>query len=43
MVAILGGLAGADAYCQRLATAAGAGNKTWHAYLSTQAKTVSPP
>lgn len=33
----LGGLAGADAHCQKLATAAGAGNKTWRAYLSTQA------
>ena len=33
----LGGLAGADAHCQKLATAAGAGTKTWHAYLSTQA------
>jgi len=33
----LGGLAGADAHCQRLATAVGAGNKTWRAYLSTQA------
>lgn len=33
----LGGLTGADAHCQRLAAAAGAGNKTWHAYLSTQA------
>jgi hypothetical protein len=31
----LGGLAGADAHCQQLATAAGAGNKTWRAYLST--------
>ncbi len=31
----LGGLAGADAHCQRLATAAGAGSKTWRAYLST--------
>jgi hypothetical protein len=30
----LGGLAGADATCQRLATAVGAGNKTWRAYLS---------
>lgn len=30
----LGGLAGADALCQRLATAAGAGGKTWRAYLS---------
>ena len=32
----LGGLAGADAYCQTLATAAGATAKSWHAYLSTQ-------
>ena len=32
----LGGLAGADAHCQRLAQAAGAGNHTWRAYLSTQ-------
>lgn len=32
----LGGLAGADANCQQLAQAAGAGGKTWHAYLSTQ-------
>jgi hypothetical protein len=32
----LGGLAGADRHCQTLATAAGAGSKTWHAYLSTQ-------
>lgn len=32
----LGGLAGADAHCQSLATAAGATAKTWHAYLSTQ-------
>jgi hypothetical protein len=31
----LGGLAGADAHCQKLAAAAGAGNKTWRAYLST--------
>lgn len=34
----LGGLAGADARCQMLAASAGAGNRTWHAYLSTQAK-----
>ena len=39
----LGGLAGADAYCQQLAKAAGAGNKTWHAYLSTQARPGQPP
>lgn len=32
----LGGLAGADRHCQALATAAGAGNRTWRAYLSTQ-------
>jgi hypothetical protein len=32
----LGGIAGADAWCQSLAMAAGAGNKTWHAYMSTQ-------
>lgn len=30
----LGGLAGADAHCQRLAANAGAGNRTWRAYLS---------
>jgi hypothetical protein len=32
----LGGLAGADKICQTLAQAAGAGGKTWRAYLSTQ-------
>ncbi len=32
----LGGLAGADAHCQSLAAAAGAGSKTWKAYLSTK-------
>jgi hypothetical protein len=31
----LGGLKGADAHCQKLAAAAGAGNHTWAAYLST--------
>ena len=30
----LGGLAGADTQCQKLAAAAGAGGKTWRAYLS---------
>src|SRR5467141_5330627 len=30
----LGGLAGADAHCQTLATTAGAGSKAWRAYLS---------
>ena len=33
----LGGLAGADAHCQSLAEAAGAGGKTWRAYLSAAA------
>ncbi len=33
----LGGLAGADAHCQSLAQAAGAGGKTWRAYLSAAA------
>ncbi|WP_442957125.1 lectin [Phreatobacter sp. AB_2022a] len=32
----LGGLEGADRHCQALAQAAGAGNRTWRAYLSTQ-------
>jgi hypothetical protein len=32
----LGGLEGADRHCQSLATAAGAGTRTWRAYLSTQ-------
>jgi hypothetical protein len=32
----LGGLAGADKHCQTLAAAAGAGNREWRAYLSTQ-------
>ena len=32
----LGGLEGADAHCQELAGAAGAGDRTWAAYLSTQ-------
>ncbi|MSQ71774.1 MAG: lectin [Betaproteobacteria bacterium] len=33
----LGGLAGADKHCQSLAQAAGAGKRTWHAYVSTTA------
>jgi hypothetical protein len=33
----LGGLEGADRHCQTLATAAGAGSKTWRAYLSSNA------
>jgi hypothetical protein len=32
----LGGLEGADRHCQSLAQSAGAGSRTWHAYLSTQ-------
>ena len=32
----LGGLEGADAHCQTLADAAGFGDRTWAAYLSTQ-------
>lgn len=38
----LGGLAGADAHCQDLATAVGAGDKTWRAYLSIQARPGQP-
>ena len=38
----LGGLAGADAHCQTLAAAVGAGGHTWHAYLSTQARPGQP-
>jgi hypothetical protein len=33
----LGGLEGADRHCQMLAQTVGAGGKSWHAYLSTQA------
>src|SRR5260221_9409415 len=38
----LGGLAGADNWCQSLAQAAGSGAKTWRAYLSTQAADGKP-
>ncbi|TKW80138.1 MAG: lectin [Bradyrhizobium icense] len=38
----LGGIAGADRHCQSLAQAAGAGSKTWRAYLSTQAADGQP-
>lgn len=34
----LGGLAGADRHCQGLASTAGAGSRTWRAYLSTQSR-----
>lgn len=35
----LGGFEGADAHCQELAEAAGAGDRTWRAYLSNDAMT----
>ena len=38
----LGGLVGADAHCQKLAAAAGAGTRTWRAYLSTTAAGSQP-
>ena len=38
----LGGLAGADAHCQKLAAAAGSTNTTWKAYLSTSAYAGKP-
>lgn len=38
----LGGLEGADRHCQQLAQAAGAGGRTWHAYLSTQSAGGKP-
>jgi hypothetical protein len=38
-----GGLMGADAHCQFLATMAGAGERTWRAYLSTRGTLDSPP
>ncbi|HET9047183.1 MAG TPA: hypothetical protein VFO33_09515 [Casimicrobiaceae bacterium] len=39
----LGGLDGADAHCQTLAKNAGAGERTWRAYLSTQAPALNDP
>ena len=39
----LGGLEGADRHCQALASAAGAGARVWHAYLSTQAPKLADP
>lgn len=38
----LGGLAGADAYCQKLSSSAGAGDKIWRAYLSATPAGGSP-
>src|SRR4051812_46211161 len=42
MAGNLGGLAAADQRCQSLATAVGAGGKTWHAFLSTSATATTP-
>jgi hypothetical protein len=38
----LGGIEGADAHCQMLAAAAGAGGRSWHAYLSAPATASHP-
>jgi hypothetical protein len=38
----LGGLAGADAYCQKVAASVGAGDRPWHAYLSAAASGTQP-
>jgi hypothetical protein len=38
----LGGLAGADAHCQKLAAGVGAGGRSWRAYLSAQAADGQP-
>jgi hypothetical protein len=38
----LGGLAGADAYCESLAAKAGAGGRNWRAYLSASASAGAP-
>ena len=39
----LGGIEGADKHCQSLAAAAGAGNRTWRAYLSSQKAALDDP
>src|SRR5687768_13098532 len=39
----LGGIEGADRHCQSLASAAGAGNRTWRAYPSTQGAAINDP
>jgi hypothetical protein len=39
----LGGLAGADSHCQKLAEAAGSTGKTWHAYLSSNTPSDGKP
>jgi hypothetical protein len=38
----LGGIEGADARCQQLASTVGAGGKTWHAYLSSNTNAAEP-
>jgi hypothetical protein len=38
----LGGLAGADAHCEKLAAVVNAGGKNWRAYLSTTASGSTP-
>ncbi len=38
----LGGLAGADAHCQKLAASGGGGARTWRAYLSTGWTSTTP-
>ncbi len=39
----LGGIEGADQHCQNLAEAAGAGTRTWRAYLSSQGAKLNDP
>ena len=39
----LGGIDGADQHCQSLAKAAGAGDRNWRAYLSTQGTALNDP
>lgn len=39
----LGGVEGADRHCQSLAAAAGAGQRAWRAYLSTQGTALNDP
>jgi hypothetical protein len=39
----LGGLDGADRHCASLAKAAGAGDRVWRAYLSTQGSSLTDP
>jgi hypothetical protein len=39
----LGGVEGADAHCASLAKAAGAGDRQWRAYLSTQSTALNDP